>query len=52
MYTYFIIMAYLMWYGSKVEGDCFLTVLEKDLAGIVSHIDSHVTFNLIDSVEG
>jgi len=31
-------MGYLTWYGSKIEGDCFLTALEKDLAGIVSHI--------------
>jgi len=29
-------MAYLTWYGNKVEGDCFMTALDKDLAGIVS----------------
>ncbi|XP_065919069.1 signal peptidase complex subunit 2-like [Dysidea avara] len=32
--SYFIIMAYMTWYGSKIEGDCFMTALDKDLAGI------------------
>ena len=36
-------MGYLTWYGSKVEGDCFLTTLDKDLAGIVSPIVSRMT---------
>ena len=31
-------MAYLTWYGNKIEGDCFMTALDKDLAGIVSVI--------------
>ena len=52
LYTYFIIMGYLTWYSSRVEGDCFLTTLNKDLAGIVSHIENCVTFNSGFYIEG
>ena len=38
-------MGYLTWYSSRVEGDCFLTALNKDLAGIVSDIENCMTFN-------
>lgn len=40
-------MGYLTWYASKVEGDCFLTALDKDLAGIVSHNDSRTTLTQV-----
>ena len=52
MQTYFIIMGYLTWYGNKVEGDCFLTALDKDLAGIVSPNDSRMTLNQGWLIEG